>query len=460
MLQCGVAPNEWTFSTMIQACCALANQVDDSFQYGKPLYMLSLEIGHAFHEDVLRTGCTDLHVFSSLFTLYSRCGNLEEAESVFCSMFIRDTVSWNAMLSAYVEQGEAKKALQLFSLMEKDSVMKPNPLTFIAAIQACRTLAEKEEPTFVKGRMIKETPLEIGRALHVDAQICGMASNYFLGSALVNMYGKCGSILEAERVFHGLKHCNIALWNAMLSVYIEEDELDKALLLYAKTFQSGVDLNDITFSCILEMCGEAGCLDVCWQTHYTLVFSGNTGKTLVTSLIHAYGNCASMEDAKATFETLGHPDIISWNATFAGHARSGSIIESMTIFHEMQHHSGIIPDEVSSLLYMSVCNHAGLVSLGIEYLTRSLAKILDPTFLASILDLLGRAGDFSSIHHVCHRSQKQLDIPSLLCILRACYTHENIELGNSAFDQVLRLHSGGASAYVLMHNIVQSSEAC
>ena len=48
-------------------------------------------------------------------------GAIIEAEDVFFSLPKRDIVSWNAMLSAYVEQDLGAKALQLFRLCKSVS---------------------------------------------------------------------------------------------------------------------------------------------------------------------------------------------------------------------------------------------------------------------------------------------------------------------------------------------------
>ncbi|KAI5076834.1 hypothetical protein GOP47_0008899 [Adiantum capillus-veneris] len=462
MLEHGIAPNDWTFSIMIQACCTLMEQEEPSFNYGISSRTLSLEIARALHDDILRSGHTSVYVSSALVTVYAMFGDLAEAECVFCKMYHRDVVSWNAMLSAYVEQEEAEKALLLYSKMHEEATVRPNNITFVVACQACSILAEKQQAAFVEGVVVKETPLKVGRALHVDAKLHGVHCDPFVGSVLVDMYSKCGSILESETVFDGLFYKNTATWNAMLSAYVGGDQVEKGLLLYERMVDVGVSFNSITFKCVLGVSSETGCLETCQQTHFTIVSGGTADTSLSTTLIHAYGNCASMEDAKATFSTLCHSDVVSWNALCAGHAREGSIIASMQTFDEMQQ-ADIEPDDVSFLSLMSVCNHAGLVSVGMMFLLRSQDKFVNPKYFASVVDLLGRAGDFSRIH-MCSKWGEQLDIAALLCLLRASQTHGNVSLGKWIFNHVRLSHCQEASAYVLMSNIYADAvmwvEAC
>eukprot|EP00250_Pteridium_aquilinum_P019483 c24449_g2_i1 orf=537-2423(-) len=455
MLEGGVVPNERTFLAVIQACCTLAEQEEGTFEHGRSMKMLSLKIGQALHEDTLRNGYADVYIDSALVSMYGKCGHLVQAEQVFYEMSWRDVVAWNTMLSAYVEQEEATKALQLFNIMQKAGDVSPNDLTFVIAFQACCILAEKEQGALVEGLMIKAISLEIGQALHCDARMCGLASHVSLGSTLISMYSMCGSILDAETVFDGLCQRVIMPWNAMLWAYVDQDQGDKALSLYQQMLDEGVSPNDLTFNCILSACSETGCVEVCRQVHCGIVSGCDVSAPMATTLVHVYGGCASMEDAKAAFNTLCCPDIVSWNALCAGHAREGNHIVCVQTFDEMRL-ADIKPDDVSFLSVLSVCNHSGLVDIGIEYvklIRQQFGKILSPKHFNSVVDLLGRAGDFIRVDSMWLRLQVQPDLAAWLCLLRACQTHGNVSLGRWAFDRVVLLQRKEASAYVLMSNI-------
>eukprot|EP00250_Pteridium_aquilinum_P007571 c17252_g3_i1 orf=3-371(+) len=122
--------------------------------------------------------------------MYGKCGATIEAEQVFFAVLHHDAVSWNAMLSTYVEQGEGEKALSLYLQMKEDGV-SPDQLTFVIAIQACATLAETDESLLEGGRSMKVVPLEIGQALHAEARRRGFELDALVGCTLVSMYGKC-----------------------------------------------------------------------------------------------------------------------------------------------------------------------------------------------------------------------------------------------------------------------------
>lgn len=76
-----------------------------------------------------------------------------------------NVVSWNAMLTAYVEQGDGEKALLLYEKLEEEGT-EPNKRTFMILIQGCSLLAEKEETVSNGGILTKLKALEAGRGLH------------------------------------------------------------------------------------------------------------------------------------------------------------------------------------------------------------------------------------------------------------------------------------------------------
>ncbi len=92
---------------------------------------------------------------------------------------------WNQKLTKYVKDGQPEKAMQLFQQIQQEGV-SPDSFTFVQVIKACAGLGT----------------LEDGRLVHKQLIQSGCESNVFVGSNLVDMYAKCGSIEEAWKVFN------------------------------------------------------------------------------------------------------------------------------------------------------------------------------------------------------------------------------------------------------------------
>ncbi|KAH7297553.1 hypothetical protein KP509_25G001500 [Ceratopteris richardii] len=387
--------------------------------------------------------------------MYSKFSDIIEAEGVFQKMLRRDIIAWTAMLTAYVDHGKAEKALQLYCNMQAEGII-PDDRVFVFSIQACGILAEEEEAYFIDGQAMKCVSLSIGRALHSDADEHGYASNVYVGTTLISMYGKCGAISEAEEVFVALPQKNVATWNSMLCTYLEQRVGERALSLYQAMLKEHVPCNDITLICILQACSEVGSLEMCKQIHFHIETVGyDQDSTILSSLIHAYGSCGETKISEATFTELLAADVVSWSACISGHAGKGDCAASVELFEKMQL-AGVHPNEFTLSSILVACSHAGLIAEGLDFFSflRQNA-LLDPDLkhYNSMVDLFGRAGNFKGIEYMLHRMPMEGDLTFWLCVLCVCRIHGNIEVGKQAFDHAILLQPDYLAAYTILSNI-------
>jgi len=102
--------------------------------------------------------------------------------------------AWNQKLTKYVKDGQSQNAMQLFQQMQREGV-RSNKFTFVPVIKAFAGLGTLQDSRLVHKRLIQS----------------GCESDVFVGSSLVDMYAKCGSIEEAWRVFN--KICHLEMWS-------------------------------------------------------------------------------------------------------------------------------------------------------------------------------------------------------------------------------------------------------
>ncbi len=106
--------------------------------------------------------------------------------------------AWNQKLTKYVKDGQLEKATQHFQQMQWEG-MAPDKFTFVQVITAYASLQR----------------LEGGRLAHEQLIRSGCKSDVFVGTSLVDMYAKCGSIEDAGGVFNKMQSQNVVSWNAM-----------------------------------------------------------------------------------------------------------------------------------------------------------------------------------------------------------------------------------------------------
>lgn len=452
----GETPNQQTFVIALQACCTLAEEDEEAVLVkGQSEKGIVVKAGRELHVDASKKGFdSDVYVGSALVSMYGMCGNIVEAEKVFDTLFEQDVVAWTAMLSAYVVNGQGEKALLFYRQLEEAGV-NPNERTVVIALQACGTNAVEEEATTIGGQSIKVLSLKFSQDMHAAACMKGFDLDLFVSSTLVSVYGKCGSIPEAENVFGWLPQRTVVTWILMLLVYVEHGEGEKASQLYKQMQMEGLILEDTTLMCILQACNKTGIMDICRQIHFSIVSARIDSDLLQNGLIHAYGSCASMADAQAVFDATPQGNVVSWTALIAGYARAGNCTASLQTFEKMQLLS-IKPNAVTLLAFLSACSQAGLVDEGVEYfrsMNRDYGITPEVEHYGSVLDLLGRTGDFSRVKDMLSGMTRQPDLAIWLSLLGSCHKHGNVELGRQVFDHAVQLQPEQGAVYVLMSNI-------
>ncbi|XP_039158969.1 pentatricopeptide repeat-containing protein At3g49740-like [Eucalyptus grandis] len=122
ILEAAKTPNAYTLSIALAMCATLCS------------------LGHAkqIHCYIIRNASlSEASLSNGLITVYSKCGVLDSCLRVFNKMPERDTVSWNALISAFAQHGKGKEAVNCFEAMRKESKCKPDLATFTALLSAC-----------------------------------------------------------------------------------------------------------------------------------------------------------------------------------------------------------------------------------------------------------------------------------------------------------------------------------
>jgi pentatricopeptide repeat protein len=176
--------------------------------------------------------------------MYAKCGSLEDAWSVLNKMPSRNVVTWSTMILGHVKCGQGQKELVLFQHMQQEGV-QPDSVTFVGVLTACPSMVAIEE----------------GRCVHRDTIESGLESDVFVGSSLVNMYAKCGSMEDAWRVFNKMPSRTVVTGNAILGGCAMNGHGKEALKYFEQMFAEGLQPDDTTFICLLSACHHACLVD-------------------------------------------------------------------------------------------------------------------------------------------------------------------------------------------------------
>ncbi|KAI3756089.1 hypothetical protein L1987_55902 [Smallanthus sonchifolius] len=258
-----VKPDEATVVSTLSACIALKN-----LELGKEIhYYISHEIGfttiigNALLDMYCKCGCLDVArdifdglpkknviCWTSMVSGYVNCGQLEDARLLFDRSPVKDIVLWTAMINGYIQFNQVDDAMALFQQMQMLKI-KPDRFTVVAVLTGCAQIGALEQ-----GKWIHEYMNE--HKITIDA-VCG--------TALIDMYAKCGCIEKSLDVFYRLNEKDTASWTSIICALSLNGKPGKALELFYEMKESGFKPDDITFIGVLNACSHGGLVEEGWM---------------------------------------------------------------------------------------------------------------------------------------------------------------------------------------------------
>ncbi|KAF2288894.1 hypothetical protein GH714_022620 [Hevea brasiliensis] len=179
--------------------------------------------------------------WNSLINGFLRSGDLEKARELFDRMPGKNVVSWSTMINGFSQNGDHEKALSLFFKMLEESV-KPNDFTIVSALSACAKIGA----------------LEAGLRIHRYLKDNGFRLNRVIGTALVDLYAKCGNIESANEVFRETKEKDILTWSVMIWGWAIHGHSEEAIKYFKQMMYAGIRPDEVVFLAILTACTHAG----------------------------------------------------------------------------------------------------------------------------------------------------------------------------------------------------------
>ncbi|XP_008781047.3 putative pentatricopeptide repeat-containing protein At1g69350, mitochondrial [Phoenix dactylifera] len=327
----------FVFPSVLRACSGLGN----------------VRIGRKIHGRIIKGGFeSDAAVETSLLQMYGGGGggSLEDARQVFDGMPARDVVAWSSMVSSCIRCKRADIGLEIFSEMNMKNIV-PDSVTMLDVTQACAELGFLKQARSVHGYIARgwtavDEPLE---------------------NSLIAMYGRCGCLDYAEKLFRNASRRSVVSWTAMISCYNEKSCYREALGVFTRMLESEVEPNSVTMMSVLFSCTRLGFLREGKSVHGFILRrsmdpeSSSTG----TALIDMYASFRKLGTSCNVFEAIQKKTAVSWNSLIAVCSQNGSSNKALRLFIGMQK-EGLPPDSFTLSSTLPACGHVGDLSLGFQ----------------------------------------------------------------------------------------------
>lgn len=433
MKEVGIVPSKSTINFVLRVCGNL----------------FMLKEGRSFHSYIIKIPCGNdkLGLENALLEMYSRCGVIDDAKSVFHEMQQQNEFSWTTVISGCGESGQSAEAFRLFrDMLVYSTSSKPSQFTLVSVIQAC-AIAEA---------------LDLGKQVHSYIIKSGFEYYPFIGSALVNMYAAFKhEIFNAYLVFLTMRVQDLISWSTMLTSWVQNGYHEEALELFAKFQTSPIFRVDesILSSCLSAAAGLAASeIGKCFHS-WVIRLGFENDLRVASSIIDMYSKCGNIKDARRFFNSISDHNLVSWTVMIYGYAYHGLGKEAIDLFNEAKE-AGIEPDGVTFSGVLTACSHAGLVQEGwelFEYMRSEHNCEVTINHYACMADLLGRAAKLEEAEALIKKSPFHSKSLLWKTLLGACYKHENAEVGIRISKMLVDIELNDPSTYVLLSNIYASA---
>lgn len=268
--------------------------------------------------------------------MYAKWRALRDALKVFDEMPMRDTVSWNSVISGFLSNGEFDIGFKYFREMVELGIDQLDQATFTTVLSSCDGLDFLRVSKMVHGLVIKS----------------GYEGELTIGNALITSYFKCGCSGSGERVFEVMGERNVVTWTAVISGLVQNGLCENSLNMFSKMRGGLVDPNSLTYSSLLSACASLQILKEGKQIHGLVLKQGfHSDFCIESALMDMYSKCGSMEHALQIFYSADKLDEVSMTVVLAGFAQNGLEEEAIQIFTKiMKAGINIDPNMVSAIL--------------------------------------------------------------------------------------------------------------
>ncbi|XP_008797359.2 pentatricopeptide repeat-containing protein At1g19720 [Phoenix dactylifera] len=447
MMHEGVSPDCFLLLKVLQAC---ANTGD--LETGRLLHSLAVRGGHL--DSVEGT-----HLSNSVLAMYAKCGELSMARKIFENLGAKDRVTWNSIISGHCHWGENEVALQFFERMRAEGV-KPSMVTWNILIanymqsgspELAMELMEQMESYgvvpdvfswtslisgFARNNRFSEAldifqkmqlsgvepngmtiataisactslkALSKGKELHSYAVKIGSAGSVLVANSLIDMYAKCGRLVDAENVFDQTAEKDVFTLNSMIGGYAQARYCGKAYDLFSKMESLGIRRNVVTWNAMISGYIQNGDEDRAMELFQRMEIDGVRKNTA------------------------------SWNTLIAGSLHNGHANKALRIFRQMQLNS-VRPNIATILSILPAC--ANLVS---AWKVREIhACILhnnlqtEISIANSLIDAYTKSGDLGSAQ-VVFNGLSLRDLISWNSMIAGSVLHGYSLVAKDLFDQM------------------------
>nr|KJB43706.1 hypothetical protein B456_007G212600 [Gossypium raimondii] len=405
MLRNDVQPNSVTFVSTVPFC---ENYFDIS--YGGSLHCCVIK--HGFGSQV--------SVLTALMSTYAKLGEISSSEMLFDQIPNKTQLSWNVLISGYVNNGLPDESLVAFRKMQLEG-FSPDAISIVSILSACSNLGD----------------ILLGQSIHAFVVRRSFETNINVSNAVLAFYSDCPLLSTCFRLFKRMATKNTVSWNTLISGYVHSGQKDKANVILHQMQKEGGKLDSVTLLSILSSYSESENFRKGTILHgYAIKTGWDSDVSLTNALISMYCNCEELDAGSLLFDAMPERSVVSWNSLMTGFRHYNLSNDVLVLFAQMVKENQR-PNQVSILNLLPMCS---MLSQGksIHAFALRTGMIEETTVLTSLIFMYARFGKIK-LSLLVFQTGKRCDISLWNAIMSVHVDTKNAKQAVAVFCEMLQI---------------------
>ncbi|KAM2016791.1 hypothetical protein TB2_046933 [Malus domestica] len=375
-----VKPNVVTFACILSVCASEA-----MIGFGTQLHGLVVACGLE----------SDSPVANTLLAMYSKCQYFSDARKLFDMMPRTDFVTWNGMISGYIQSGFMLEASRLFQDMISTSV-KPDSITFASFLPSVAEQGSLKQCKEIHGYIVRHcVPLDV-----------------FLQSALIDVCFKCWNVEMARKIFNQSTRTDVVMCTSMISGFVLNGMSSDALEIFRWLLKQKMRPNSLTVASVLPACAGLAALKFRKEVHGNILKHAFDGRCYVGSaLTDMYAKSGRLDLAHRVFQRLTERDAVCWNSMITNYSQNGKPEEAVDLFRQMGM-GGAKYDRVSISAALSTCANLPAFHYGKEVHSFMIRNAFSSDLFAesALIDMYAKCGNLDLARRVFDMMEEKNEV--------------------------------------------------
>ncbi|KAJ3674885.1 hypothetical protein LUZ60_005501 [Juncus effusus] len=330
MLQDGIEPN----SIVLSAILAVIGDIS-SRNLGREIHAYALKRYTKYDKLIF--------VQSSLVDMYCKCKDILYARRVFYGCEERNVVMWTSLLSGYALNARPDMALKSVSWMQKEG-FQPDIVVIGTILPICTDLKA----------------LPQGKEIHAYSLKRWFLTSVSISNCLISLYGNCGRVDYARKVFDEMKWKSVVVWTALIDSCIKNGFLYDGFDLFRMMVRDDKRPDSIAICRIMRIAGDLREVKIGKELHaFAMKARMEENHFVCGELIGMYGKFGDVNNARKLFDGIKSTGSLTCTAIIEAYGMNKRYKEALDLF-DLLLSDGFVPNNYSFDLVLGICEKGEL----------------------------------------------------------------------------------------------------